>query len=303
MTLRFANGAYCKASGTRDSFGRASDQLEREGHPAITILSGDREYEDQKRIFLERYVTANNIRGRRVYDTRRWNGVTWYRISAAGTVAIPGTSNHESRRAADLGAPYNNRHSAAHRRLQQIAAHHGLKWTGVNFSEDWHWENVGNLGQIGSAAGAAASTPAPKGFLMALSDFQQAQMYDALVAHSPSGDYYKTDAAINDNRALMGNVLTALASIAAGNITFPGANYNAFVAVVNTIREGNGQAPVEIDEEALAKGLAPALAPLLLAQGFGDIDDATVERLAKAAADERDRRDRERLGVQAGTGS
>ncbi|MDF2992097.1 MAG: family peptidase [Microbacterium sp.] len=145
--------------------------------------------------------------------------------------------------------------------------------------------------------GRPAAAAVEKGFLMALSDFQQAQMYDALVAHSPSGDYYKTDAAINDNRALMGNVLTALASIAAGNITFPGAGYNAFVAVVNTIREGNGQAPVEIDEEALAKGLAPALAPLLLTQGFGDIDDATVERLAKAAADERDRRDRERLAI------
>ncbi|WQY99834.1 hypothetical protein [Microbacterium phage MO526] len=61
----------------------------------VIVTSAIRTYEEQKRIFLERYVTAGNVRGRRVYDTRWWNGVLWYRISAAGTVAVPGSSNHE----------------------------------------------------------------------------------------------------------------------------------------------------------------------------------------------------------------
>ncbi|MDF2506270.1 MAG: hypothetical protein K0Q52_129 [Microbacterium sp.] len=289
MTVRFANGAYCKASGTRDAFGRASDQLEREGHPAITIISGDREYEDQKRIFLERYVTAGNIRGRRVYDTRKWLGVTWYRISAAGTVAVPGTSNHESRRAADLAAPYNNRHSAAHRRLQQIAAQYGLKWTGINFSEDWHWEFLGLLGSIGFAAGAAAQTPETDGDdLNETQNYKLDAVFEALVAKPAGGGmYYKTDAMIGVMRDEIGK---AIASIAAGNINFPGANYNAFVAIVNTIREGNGQPALDIDEATLAKSLAPALAPLLLSEGFGQVDDETVARIAKAAADEQSKR-------------
>ena len=128
----------------------------REGHPPITVNSGDREYEDQKAIFLARYVREWEVRGRKVYDTRYWNGATWYRISPAGTVAPPGSSNHESRRAADLGYPYNNRSTAAHRRLQQIAGGFGIKWTGVNFAEDWHWENVGVLGSVGVAAATAA---------------------------------------------------------------------------------------------------------------------------------------------------
>ncbi|MDF2994103.1 MAG: family peptidase [Microbacterium sp.] len=142
--------------------------------------------------------------------------------------------------------------------------------------------------------GRPAAAAVERGFLMALSDFQQQQMYEALVAQSPSGSYYKPDALIN---ILRGETAPAIASIAAGNIMFPGAGYNAFVAIVNTIRESNGQAPIKIDEEALAKGLAPALAPLLLTAGFGEIDDSTVARLAKAAADEQDRRDRERLGT------
>lgn len=152
-SLRFAGSSYFRAAGTRDAFGRASDHMVREGFPAITITSGDREYATQVSIFLSRYVQAGDVRGRRVYDVRYWNGVAWYRISSAGTVAVPGTSNHESRRAGDLGYPYNNRNTAAHKRLQQIAHLYGLKWTGINFAEDWHWENVGALGVIGSPAG------------------------------------------------------------------------------------------------------------------------------------------------------
>lgn len=176
-SLGFASGAYLRASGTRDAFGRASDQLVREGYPAIVVNSGDREYAEQVAIFLLRYVQVGDVRGRRVYDIRYWNGVAWYRVSADGTVAVPGTSNHESRRAADLAWPYNNRNTAAHRRLQQIAAQYGLKWTGVNFSEDWHWEFLGGLGFIGQAAAAVGSAG---GFLMALSEHNQNEMYEWL---------------------------------------------------------------------------------------------------------------------------
>lgn len=55
--------------------------------------SGVRTDEEQLAIWYERYTLTPN--GRRVYDTRWWQGRLWYRISSAGTVAQPKTSNHQ----------------------------------------------------------------------------------------------------------------------------------------------------------------------------------------------------------------
>ncbi|MDY0830726.1 M15 family metallopeptidase [Microbacterium sp. BG28] len=198
-SLRFADGAYLRASGTRDAFGQASDRMVRDGYPPITVVSGDREYADQVAIFLLRYVQVGDIRGRRVYDVRYWNGVAWYRISAAGTVAVPGTSNHESRRAADLGYPYNDRTTAAHRRLQQIAWLYGLKWTGVGFGEDWHWENVGALGAVtvfGMTAGTKTEeedmTPEQSAQLAAIAAFVSDLVARDKITSGTAGDLSKS---------------------------------------------------------------------------------------------------------------
>lgn len=161
-SIRYANDAYLIATGTRAAFSRASEQLVREGHPPITVVSGDREFADQESLFRERYVRAGDIRGRRVHDIKRWDGQLWYRVSSDGTVAVPGTSLHETRRAADLGYPYNNRNTAAHRRLQQIAGSHGIVWTGRNFDEDWHWEYHGELGSIEAPSSSTPVENAPK---------------------------------------------------------------------------------------------------------------------------------------------
>lgn len=284
-SLLFAGGAYCRAAGTRSAFGAASDQLVREGYPPITIVSGDREYADQVAIFLLRYVQAGDIRGRRVYDVRYWNGVAWYRISADGTVAVPGTSNHESRRAADLGYPYNNRNTAAHRRLQQIAALYGLKWTGVNFDEDWHWEFLGVLGQI-AQAGIAAGTVG--GFLMELSGVEQREMYNAL----KQGGSFTTNQIIN---VLRTEIAPAIAAIALGGISYPGEpKWNVFQTLVNVVREDDGREMPQLDNEQIAASLAPTLAATVAAN-LGKLSDDTLKAIAKASADEQDRRERERL--------
>lgn len=55
-----------------------------------------------------------------------------------------------------------------------------------------------------------------------------------------------------------------------------------------------GGTTVDVDEEALAAELATALAPYL-AQNVGTLSDDSIAALAKAAADEQDRRARERL--------
>lgn len=115
---------------------------------SLVIYSAIRLYEDQVRIFKQRYVTADQINGRRVYDVRRWNGVLWYRISAVGTVAAPGTSNHETGRSLDLrdtgsdagvAASFTN---ARNRWLSQNCHRWGFTHTGRNFAEPWHFEQL-----------------------------------------------------------------------------------------------------------------------------------------------------------------
>ena len=112
----------------------------------LVVYSGIRTYEDQVRIFKERYVT--NPAGRRVYDVRQWQGQLWYRISAVGTVAQPGTSNHESGRALDLrdtGSDAGVASSFLTPRniwLSRNCGRFGFTHTGKNFAEPWHFEHL-----------------------------------------------------------------------------------------------------------------------------------------------------------------
>lgn len=114
----------------------------------LVANSGIRTYEEQKAIFLERYVTAGNVKGRHVYDTRWWNGQLWYRISAAGTVAAPGSSNHEvqgTKAAVDIAdtgstAGITSRNSTRGRWLRQNAASYGMIASGDGFGEGWHFD-------------------------------------------------------------------------------------------------------------------------------------------------------------------
>jgi hypothetical protein len=54
---------------------RLNSELRRLFGVGLIVTSGIRTYEEQVKIFLERYVVASQVRGRRVYDTRVWNGV------------------------------------------------------------------------------------------------------------------------------------------------------------------------------------------------------------------------------------
>lgn len=143
----------------------------------LVIYSGIRTYEDQVRIFKERYTT--NPAGRRVYDVRRWQGVLWYRISPVGTVAQPGSSNHESGRALDLrdtGSDPGVASSFLTPRniwLSRNCGRFGFTHTGRNFAEPWHVEHLrcpdpwGGLGKplsiLSSNPGQALTTSSSGG--------------------------------------------------------------------------------------------------------------------------------------------
>ncbi|QNL30255.1 lysin A [Microbacterium phage ClearAsMud] len=132
----------------------------------LVITSAIRTYAEQERIFRERYVTAGNINGRRVYDTRMWNGVRWYRISAAGTVAVPGTSNHEiqgTKAAVDLAdtgrdAGVATAGSVRSNWLRARAHLYGMVASGFGFGEAWHYDIL-NIFQTPPSTGGGSTTP------------------------------------------------------------------------------------------------------------------------------------------------
>ena len=136
---------------------------------ALVVYSGIRTYAEQEAIFRERYVTAANINGRRVYDARWWQGVLWYRISPAGTVAAPGSSNHETGRSLDLrdtGADPGVSASfatARNRWLSENCHRWGFTHTGKNFGEPWHFEQLQVADPCGGMGKPAAISPTDPG--------------------------------------------------------------------------------------------------------------------------------------------
>lgn len=155
-TLNYAGDAYNHAAGTRNAFGGLSDALVAEGHPAMKVVDGDREKQDQLDIWYARMTL--NPGNRRVYGTAWWQGQKWYRIHP-DAVGVPDTSNHEKRRANDLAWPYNS-NTAAHRRAQELAPNYGITCEGLDFGEWWHWTFWGDLGAIGAGGGSASSSTA-----------------------------------------------------------------------------------------------------------------------------------------------
>lgn len=134
---------------------------------------------------------------------------------------------------------------------------------------------------LATPAGTDATPFIPEGFLDMLSDTQQRQIYEALVIGGTSASAYYTPQAIIN--VLRTEIATAIGSIAAGGILYPGAGYYAFPALVDAIRADDGTArPAvpEVDEDALAASLAP----LVIAK-LDTLDEATVDRIAQRVAD------------------
>lgn len=154
--MQYIDGAYNEAAGTRDAFGGLAAQLVAEGHPDMVSIDGDREPDAQLAIWYDRMVLDPG--DRMVYGTAWWNGVKWYRIHP-DAVGVPGTSNHEKRRANDLAWPYNNTGTAAHQRAREISGGYEITCEGLNFGESWHWTFWGDLGTIGRPAGGGGSAP------------------------------------------------------------------------------------------------------------------------------------------------
>ena len=91
------------------------------------VSNSYRPYEDQQRIFLQRYRTYRKFPGQR---GRHWNGRYWYHWTSS-VAAAPGTSNHGDGLAVDIVTD-----SARHRWLLRNADRFGWSWE-ID-SEKWH---------------------------------------------------------------------------------------------------------------------------------------------------------------------
>ncbi|MTE24820.1 D-alanyl-D-alanine carboxypeptidase family protein [Microbacterium sp. ZXX196] len=134
------------APGTADLFtGRLKPAFER-AFPGVTlhVYSGYRSYEDQVAIFTDRYRRSEHSP---FGDYRWWDGSLWGRVSGEGTVAAPGTSNHQSGHAldirdsgADAGVTVAN--NARSNWIRANAAAYGFSPAGYGFGEPWHIEST-----------------------------------------------------------------------------------------------------------------------------------------------------------------
>ena len=145
---------------------RLDSDLKRLFGVGLRANSGIRLPQEQIDIFLQRYVRAGDVRGRKVYDTRWWNGQLWYRVSPAGTVAPPSTSNHEiqgDKAAVDIAdtgadAGVTSKSSTRGRWLRDNASNYALIASGDGFGEGWHFDIVG-IWRAVPGGGSAPATP------------------------------------------------------------------------------------------------------------------------------------------------
>jgi hypothetical protein len=272
-------------SNIREALMAANAILVAEGYPPITVVDGDREYEKQVAIFLARYVLVGQVNGRRVYDFRWWEGRQYARISPAGTVAAPSrTAPHVAKIAADLGYPYNDRNTAAHRRLQQIAPGLGLDWTGRFFGEDWHWETTRGVGRI-DGGGTTASTSEEED--MGLTPEQDARLKDIenfIIGNMRNTSPQEGGIAQKIN-VIHDRVLGALPGAQNGRDQFP--------RVLDT---GDGNYLVELIRAAT---LSPETVKTIVEAAFKQVSipAPTIDyaAIAKRVNDEADKRARQRL--------
>lgn len=169
----------------------------------LFVSSGLRTYQEQVDIFTRRYRIASQVNGRKVYDTRVWNGVRWYRIDPAGTVAVPSTSNHEVQRnyygAVDLrdsgndpgiSRPNNTRSNWARANAHRF----GLEPEGYNFREPWHFR-IPDIFRTPPAAPASGGSSKPA--VPAAPKRKRKQMSNGVIYTDDKADAQRSGAIVN----------------------------------------------------------------------------------------------------------
>ncbi|MGN7977449.1 hypothetical protein ACTJJ4_07730 [Microbacterium sp. 22195] len=237
----------------------------------VLVSSAIRTYEEQKAIFLSRYVTAANVNGRRVYDTRIWNGIRWYRISSAGTVAVPGTSNHEiqgTKAAVDLrdtgrDAGITVATSARGRWIRQWCRDKGLLIaSGDGFGEGWHFD-VPGIFRIPptTPAGSGGSASERENDMGTLDNTEE--NYQTFARWMQRAYFYDVRENGYGPKWELGRTVFELLRAAddSADVAKIGASVGEEIAKMNITLAGLGTVDLQIDTDKLAAELRAGLAP------------------------------------------
>ena len=136
---------------------------------SLLVSSGTRTTAEQRDIFLSRFRAQASGNG--PYNDVRWyGGVRYVRVSSAGTVAVPGTSNHEEGgpigpRALDIrdsggNAGVTTAGTARANWIRNNARNYGFNPAGYGFGEPWHIEYTGSFGGGSGGGSTGGSWPA-----------------------------------------------------------------------------------------------------------------------------------------------
>ena len=135
----------------------------------LIVSSGIRTHQEQIDIFLDRYRIQAVGRGP-FNDVRWWKGKRYVRVSGAGTVAQPGTSNHEiqgSAAAVDFRDSGKDKGvltigTARSNWLKANAPRFGLEPEGFKFGESWHYRIPGIYREVPKPAGGSSKPVTPR---------------------------------------------------------------------------------------------------------------------------------------------
>lgn len=133
----------------------------------IKVTSGIRLPSEQLALWNSRYTL--NPGNKTIYDRRWYKGQLWYNISPDGTVAQPGTSNHEIQGTkaamdfADTGEDAGVSVAGSERSnwLRANAGKYGLIASGFTFGEAWHYD-IPNIYTAVPSGGGSSSLPSSR---------------------------------------------------------------------------------------------------------------------------------------------
>lgn len=180
----------------------------------LRISDGIRTAEEQERIFRDRYRVQATGNGP-FNDVRWWQGQRWVRVKDGGTVAAPGSSNHQINIAAgrlgaldiyDTGrdAGILTRGSFRANVFDEIAPGYGYDSEGYAFGENWHkrynrdpWRRVASAASTG-----AATSPAPRPTPPPLIIAQEDDMATGVIYTDSKNDKDRRGAVVNTQSGL-----------------------------------------------------------------------------------------------------
>lgn len=254
---------------------------------------GIRTHEEQRALFLSRYRAQASGSGP-FGDVRIWQGRRYVRHSGLGTVAQPGTSNHEIQgtyAAVDLadsgGAGIGTMGSERSNWLRANAARYGLEPEGFKFKEAWHYRvpNIFTPVPAGTQTPEAARPTPPKASLKMTI---YARRDDGLVVAIPEGGptynypsaeeynrHRETIAVINGQRQADGQPLVTLPPVLGSIVTMTSERLNDLIRSQGAVLSAAPVVNVRIPDV--------------------NLPELDVDEIAKRVNDEADKRARERL--------